>query len=29
MIARRMGARLAAGGTLPGAKFPKISIEDD
>jgi hypothetical protein len=28
-IARRMCARLAAGGELPGAKFPKISFEDD
>jgi ATP-binding protein involved in chromosome partitioning len=28
-IARRMCARLAAGGSLPGAKFPKISFEDD
>jgi ATP-binding protein involved in chromosome partitioning len=28
-IARRMAARLAAGGALPGAKFPKISFEDD
>jgi ATP-binding protein involved in chromosome partitioning len=28
-IARRMCARLAAGGSLPGAKFPTISFEDD
>jgi ATP-binding protein involved in chromosome partitioning len=28
-IARRMAARLAAGGALPGAKFPKISVEED
>jgi len=28
-IARRMAARLAAGGDLPGAKFPTISFEDD
>lgn len=28
-IARRMCARLAAGGALPGAKFPTISIEED
>ena len=28
-IARRMCARLAAGGALPGAKFPTISFEDD
>jgi ATP-binding protein involved in chromosome partitioning len=28
-IARRMCARLGAGGQLPGAKFPSISIEDD
>jgi ATP-binding protein involved in chromosome partitioning len=28
-IARRMCARLAAGGDLPGAKFPTISFEDD
>ena len=28
-ITRRMCARLAAGGELPGAKFPKISFEDD
>ncbi|MFU8895813.1 MAG: iron-sulfur cluster carrier protein ApbC [Gammaproteobacteria bacterium] len=28
-IARRMSARLAAGGSLPGAKFPTISFEDD
>lgn len=28
-IARRMSARLAAGGELPGAKFPTISFEDD
>jgi ATP-binding protein involved in chromosome partitioning len=28
-IARRMCARLAAGGDMPGAKFPKISFEDD
>ena len=28
-IARRMCARLAAGGELPGAKFPTISFEDD
>ncbi len=28
-IARRMAARLAAGGELPGAKFPTISFEDD
>lgn len=28
-IARRMCARLAAGGALPGAKFPQISFEDD
>ncbi len=29
LIARRMAARLAAGGKLPGAKFPSISIEED
>ena len=28
-IARRMASRLAAGGSLPGAKFPTISFEDD
>ncbi|HKK02788.1 MAG TPA: iron-sulfur cluster carrier protein ApbC [Gammaproteobacteria bacterium] len=28
-IARRMCARLAAGGEMPGAKFPSISFEDD
>ncbi len=28
-IARRMCARLAAGGSMPGAKFPTISFEDD
>ncbi|NGX15544.1 iron-sulfur cluster carrier protein ApbC [Wenzhouxiangella sp. XN24] len=28
-IARRMCARLAAGGNMPGAKFPTISFEDD
>jgi ATP-binding protein involved in chromosome partitioning len=28
-IARKMAARLAAGGSLPGAKFPTISFEDD
>ena len=28
-IARRMSSRLAAGGSLPGAKFPTISFEDD
>jgi ATP-binding protein involved in chromosome partitioning len=28
-IARKMSARLAAGGELPGARFPKISFEDD
>jgi len=29
LIARRMAARLAAGGKLPGARFPTISIEED
>ncbi len=28
-IARRMSSRLAAGGALPGARFPTISFEDD
>ena len=29
LIARRMAARLAAGGEFPGAKFPTISVEED
>jgi ATP-binding protein involved in chromosome partitioning len=29
LIARRMSARLAAGGALPAARFPSITVEDE